>query len=134
MKASRGRKPSTVDEYLAAVPEPARTTLHKVRAVIRAAAPPETTEALSYGIPTFKFRGSLVAFGAFAKHCSLFPMSMAVIGALKAELKDSLASKGTLHFPLDQPLPAALLRKIVKARVAEKRQKEKIKRAASLRP
>jgi uncharacterized protein YdhG (YjbR/CyaY superfamily) len=121
-------KPKTVEEYLAGVPEPARSTLQKVRATIRAAVPTEATEAISYGIPTFKYEGSLVAFGAFSKHCSLFPMSMAVIETFSDELKGFLASKGTIHFPLDRPLPVGLLRKIVKARLAEKATKKKLAR------
>ena len=110
-----------MDEYLAGVPEPARSTLERVRSTVRSAAPREATEAISYGIPTFKYKGSLVAFAAFKKHCSFFPMSMAVIHEFKDELKQYHTSKGTLQFPLDKPLPANLVRKMVKARVAEKK-------------
>jgi uncharacterized protein YdhG (YjbR/CyaY superfamily) len=109
-----------VDEYLAAVPEPARTTLNTIRTVIRSVVPPETTEAITYGIPTFKYKGSLLAFAAFKNHCSLFPMSLAVIDTFKNELKPFLASKGTVRYPLDKPLPSALVKKLVKARIAEK--------------
>jgi uncharacterized protein YdhG (YjbR/CyaY superfamily) len=115
--------PKNVDEYLARVPEPGRSTLASVRAVIRAAVPREATEAISYGMPTFKYKGSLLSFGAFSKHCSLFPMSMAVIGEYEKELKRFHTSRGTLSFPLDKPMPASLLKKIVKARVAEKDRK-----------
>jgi len=108
-----------VDEYLAAVPEPARSTLNRIRAMIRSAVPPEATEAITYRIPTFKYKGSLLAFAAFTNHCSLFPMSLAVIDAFKNELKPFLASKGTIRFPLDKPLPAALVKKLVKARIAQ---------------
>ncbi len=108
-----------VDEYLAAVSEPARTTLNTIRAVIRSAVPPEAAEAITYGIPTFKYKGSLLAFAAFTHHCSLFPMSLAVIDTFKNELKPFLASKGTIRFPLDKPLPAALVKKLVKARIAQ---------------
>lgn len=111
--------PKDVEEYLAGVPEPARSTLNRVRAAIRSAAPPEATEAISYRIPTFKYKGSLVAFGAFANHCSLFPMSLSVIKAFKNELKDFHTSKGTIRFSVDKPLPAALVKKLVKARIAE---------------
>lgn len=121
-KGSAPRK--DVDGYLAAVPEPARSTLNTIRAVIRSAVPLDATEAISYGMPTFKYKGSLLAFGAFTNHCSLFPMSLAVIGTLKHELKPFLASKGTIHFPLDKPLPAALVKKLVKARIAEKERKK----------
>lgn len=110
-----------VDEYLACLPEPGLSTLKKVRAAIRSAAPAEATEAISYGIPTFKYKGNLVAFAAFKKHCSLFPMGYAVIAAFKKELTNFTLSKGTIRFPLDKPLPAALLKKMVKARVAEKK-------------
>lgn len=113
-----------VDAYLAAVPEPARTTLNAIRAVIRSAVPPEATEAITYGIPTFKYKGSLLAFAAFKNHCSLFPMSLAVIDTFKNELKPFLASKGTIRYPLDKPLPSALVKKLVKARIAEKDRKK----------
>ena len=120
--------PKDIDEYLAGVPEPARGTLNKVRAAIRAAVPPEATEAITYRIPTFKYKGSLVAFAAFKNHCSLFPMSMAVIAAFKDELKGFHTSKGTIHFPLDKPLPAVLLKKMVKARVAQNEERKRPKR------
>jgi len=119
--------PQTVDDYLATVSEPARSTLNKVRAAIRSALPAEATEAISYGIPTFKYNGSVVWYAAFSKHCSLFPGSLAVIKAFKNELKDFPTSKGTIHFPLDKPLPAALLKKIVKARIAENKVKSNLK-------
>ena len=122
MKRSAAAK--NVDEYLTAVPEPARTTLNTIRAVIRSMVPPETTEAITYGIPTFKYKGSLLAFAAFKNHCSLFPMSLAVIDTFKKELKPFLASKGTVRYPLDKPLPSALVKKLVKARIAEKDRKK----------
>ena len=114
----------TVDEYLARVPEPARSTLNKMRAAIRSAAPPEATETISYGIPAFKHNGVLVWFAAFANHCSLFPTA-SVIEAFKDELKCFSTSKGTIHFPLDKPLPTALIKEVVKARVAQNEQKSK---------
>lgn len=110
--------PKNVDEYLAGVPEPARSTLKKVRAAIRSAVPPEATETISYRIPAFKYKGVLVWFAAFSNHCSLFPTA-AVIEAFKNELKGFSTSKGTIHFPTDKPLPTALVRKLVKARVAQ---------------
>jgi|SRR5690348_1189084 len=116
--------PKDIDEYLAGVPEPARGTLEKVRAAIRSAVPPEATEAISYRIPTFRYKGGLVAFAAFSKHCSLFPMSLAVMETFKSDLKKFHTFKGTIHFPLDKPLPAALLKKLVKARIAEKERKK----------
>jgi uncharacterized protein YdhG (YjbR/CyaY superfamily) len=116
--------PKDIDDYLSRVPEPAHSTLQKVRAAIRSAAPSEATEAISYGIPTFKYKGGLVAFAAFKKHCSFFPASYAVINTFREELKDFTVSKGTIRFPLDKPLPAALVKKMVKARVAEKNRKK----------
>jgi len=99
------RVPKDIDEYLEDVPEPARTTLNKVRAAIRAAVPAEATEAISYGIPTFKYKGGLIGFAAFKKHCSLFPMSLAVMAAFKKELAGYETSKGTIRFPVTSRRP-----------------------------
>jgi uncharacterized protein YdhG (YjbR/CyaY superfamily) len=114
-----------VDEYLANVPEPARSTLNKVRAVIRSVVPPETTEYISYGMPTFKYKGPLIGFEAFTNHCSLFPMSAALIESMKDDLKGFETAKGTIRFPLDKPPAAALLKKIARARVAQNENKKK---------
>lgn len=108
-----------VDAYLAEVPEPARTTLTKVREIIRSVLPAEATEGMSYGMPAFRYKGPLVAYAAFKEHCSLFPMQASLMDQLKDELKKYRTSKGTLQFPQDKPLPAALLKKMVKLRVAE---------------
>jgi uncharacterized protein YdhG (YjbR/CyaY superfamily) len=110
--------PRNVDEYLAGVPERARSTLNKMRAAIRSTVPPEATETISYGMPAFKHKGVLVWFAAFSNHCSLFPTA-SVIEAYKNELKGFSTSKGTIHFPMDKPLPTALVKKLVKARVAQ---------------
>jgi len=110
--------PKNVDEYLAGVPEPARSTLNKMRTAIRSSVPPEAIETISYGIPAFKHKGVLVWFAAFSDHCSLFPTA-AVIEAFKNELKRFPTSKGTIQFPTDKPLPARLVRRLVKARVAQ---------------
>ncbi len=117
--------PKDVDEYLAGVPEPARGTLIRIRATIRSAVPPEATESISYRIPTFKYKGPLLGFAAFSDHCSLFPMSGTVVAAFKNELKKFETSKGTIRFPLDKPLPAALVKKVVKARIAENEAKKR---------
>jgi len=116
--------PKTVEDHLAAVPEPARSTLQLVRKAIRSAMPAEATEAISYGIPAFMYNGPLVWFAAFSNHCSLFP-GASVIKAFKNELKGYKTSKGTIHFPVDKPLPAALVKRMVKARLAEKAHKRK---------
>jgi uncharacterized protein YdhG (YjbR/CyaY superfamily) len=117
--------PKSVDEYLAAVPEPARSTLNKIRATILSVVPPEATEGISYGMPAFKYKGALVFFAAFSNHCSFFPGSLAVMAAFKNELKDYPTSKGTVRFPIDKPLPATLVKKMVKARIAENERKKK---------
>jgi uncharacterized protein YdhG (YjbR/CyaY superfamily) len=119
------KAPKDIDEYLAGVPEPARGTLERLRARIRAAAPKETTETISYGMPTFRYEGGLVAFGAFKEHCSLFPMSGPVIKAMGEELAGYVTSKGTIRFPVDRCLPAALVKKIVRARVAQNEAKRR---------
>jgi uncharacterized protein YdhG (YjbR/CyaY superfamily) len=119
--------PANVDEYLAGVPEPARGTLNKVRAAIRSAVPPEATEAIGYRIPAFRYKGALVGFAAFSNHCSLFPMSLSVMEVFKNELRDFDTSKGTIRFPVDKPLPAALVKKLVKARIAENEHKQQSK-------
>ncbi|HEV2492418.1 MAG TPA: DUF1801 domain-containing protein [Terriglobia bacterium] len=116
---------SGIDEYLADVPEPARSTLSKMRAVIRSAVPAEATETISYRMPAYKSKkGVLVWFAAFSDHCSLFPTA-SVIEAFKDELKGFSTSKGTIHFPIDKPLPTALIKKIVKARVAQSESKKR---------
>lgn len=111
--------PETVDEYLASVPEPARSTLEKVRAVIRSAAPPEATEIISYRIPMYKYKGMLIGFAAFAKHCSLFLATASMDKLFKDDLRSYDTSRGTIRFPVDKPLPASLIKKLVKARVAQ---------------
>jgi len=106
-----------VDEYLAGVPKEARATLEKLRQTIKAAAP-MASEGISYQMPLYKHRGMVVGFAAFKDHCSLFPGS-AVMDAHREELKDYDTSKGTIRFPANKPLPAVLVKKLVKARIAE---------------
>jgi uncharacterized protein YdhG (YjbR/CyaY superfamily) len=100
------------------VPEPARRTLSKMRAAIRTAVPAEATETISYRMPAFKHKRVLVWFAAFANHCSLFPTA-AVVEAFQDELKGFTTSKGTIQFPADKPLPIALIKKLVTARVVQ---------------
>jgi uncharacterized protein YdhG (YjbR/CyaY superfamily) len=115
--AARGKAaPKTVDEYIARVPDPARGILEKLRATIRSVVPKDATEVISYRIPAFKTERILVWYAAFSDHCSLFPTA-AVIEQFKDELKSFRTSKGTIHFPLDKPLPTALIKKIVHARI-----------------
>ncbi len=116
--AGRRRPAKDIDEYLASVPEPQRAVLEKLRRTIRAAAP-NATERISYGIPAFCDPGPLVGFGAFKDHGSFFPMSVATMSKFESELGPYDAAKGTIRFTADRPLPAALVRRIVLARVKE---------------
>lgn len=116
------RAPKTVDEYLAGIPEPACSTLKRIREVIRSVVPAETTEVISYGIPMFKFNGMLVGYAAFKNHCSLFPTGSGVIERFAKELSGYSTNRGTIRFAPDKPLPDPLVKKIVKARVAENRE------------
>ena len=116
--AKSTRAPRSVDDYLAKLPEPARAALNKMRAAIRSALPREATETISYSIPAFKYKKVLVWFAAFSNHCSLFPTA-SIIEEFKGELKDFSTTKGTIHFPIDKPLPVALIKRMVKARAAQ---------------
>jgi uncharacterized protein YdhG (YjbR/CyaY superfamily) len=111
------KKASSVDQYLRTVPRGARTALERLRRTIKAAAP-QATEVISYGMPCFKHHGMLVGYAAFKDHCSLF-MSTAITQALKKALASYDTSKGTIRFTADKPLPAALVRKLIKARIAQ---------------
>ena len=111
-------KVKTIDAYLAALSDDKRTALEKLRRTIRAAAP-KAEECISYQLPAFRLNGMLVAFGATANHCAFYPMSASTVAAHKEALKDYDTSKGTIRFHPDNPLPAALVRKLVKARIAE---------------
>src|SRR5205823_15046892 len=113
-------KPKTIDQYLAALSDDKRTALEKLRKTIRAAAP-NAEECISYQLPAFRLNGMLVAFGATANHCAFYPMSTSTVEAHKNELKEYDTSKGTIRFQPEKPLPAALVRKLVKARIAENR-------------
>jgi uncharacterized protein YdhG (YjbR/CyaY superfamily) len=125
ISAAKGNDaPKNVDEYLAGVPEPARSTLNKLRAVIRSTVPSQATETISYGIPAFKYKGVLLWFAAFTNHCSLFPTA-SIIEKFKSELRGFSTSKGTIQFSTDKPLPTALVKKLVKARVAQSESKKR---------
>jgi uncharacterized protein YdhG (YjbR/CyaY superfamily) len=117
-------KPTTIDEYLAALSADKRAALEKLRKTIRTAAP-EAEECISYQLAAFRLDGRpLVAFGAGANHCAFYPMSANTVAAHKNELKNYDTSKGTVRFPVDKPLPAALVRKLVKARIAENKARQ----------
>jgi uncharacterized protein YdhG (YjbR/CyaY superfamily) len=119
---------AAVEAYLANVPEPARTTLEKIRAAIRATAPKDAEECISYGMPAFRYKGALVGYAAFKKHCSFFPMSAAMLDEFAEDVKNYRTAKGTLQFPQDKPLPTALVKKMVKARVVQNEARSAAKR------
>ncbi len=111
--------PNSIEEYLAALPEEQRAALAKLRKTISAAAP-EATEKISYAMPAFEQDGRfLVSYAAFKDHCSFYPASAAVMEALGEELEPYFSGKGTLRFQADEPIPAALVRKIVRVRLQE---------------
>lgn len=113
------RKPATIDEYLAGVNAQHRIALEKLRRTIRAVTP-KWEECISYGIPAFRLNGrSLVFFGAWANHCSLYPGSSATLKRFRTDQKNFQISKGTIRFSPEKPLPIALVKKLVKARIAE---------------
>lgn len=110
--------PSSVDDYLAALPEEQRAALEKVRSTIKSAAP-EASETISYGMPSFRLHGrGLISYAAFKHHCSLFP-GRAIMEALGDELKPYFSGKATLRFQPDKPIPAAMVKKIVKIRLEQ---------------
>jgi len=117
--ASTNRKPKIIDEYLRNIKTDQRAALEMLRKTIRSAAP-KAQECISYGLPAFRLDGrSLVAFGAWANHCSFYPMSSATLKDFQDDLKDFQTSKGTIRFSPGKPLPATLVKKLVKARMAE---------------
>jgi uncharacterized protein YdhG (YjbR/CyaY superfamily) len=128
--APGGADLAAVEAYLAKVPEPARSTLESVRAAIRSAVPAAAAEAMSYGMPAFRYEGVLVSYAAFKDHCSLFPMSAVLLDEFAEDVKSYRTSKGTLQFALDKPLPAALVRSIVRIRVMQNEGKALKRKAA----
>lgn len=111
---------TSVDEYMAALPDDRRPAMDALRKAIRLGAP-EATETIAYKMPAYRSHGGqfLVSFDAYKKHYSLFPASEAVIEALGDELKPFLAGKGTIRFPADKPIPVDVVKHVVKVRVAE---------------
>ena len=112
-------KAATIDEYLAVLEPGKRNALEKLRKTIRAAAP-RAEEYIGYGLAAFRLDGKpLVALGASTSHCAFYPMNGTTVSMFKAELKGYDTAKGTIRFHETKPLPAVLVRKIVKARIAE---------------
>lgn len=121
------KKPTTIDEYLAAVTDEQRVALEKLRKTIRAAAP-QAEECISYGLAAFRQNGMLVGFGATPNHCAFYLMSGSMVDEFADELERYDTSKGTIRFQPNRPLPATLVRKLVKARLAENEAKHASKK------
>ena len=114
-------KPRTIDEYLTGVNADQRVALEKLRKTIRAVAP-RVEESISYGIPSFRLNGRpLVFFGAWANHCAFYPGSSATLEKFRNDLKSFQITKGTIRFSPDNPIPIAVVKKLLKARMAENR-------------
>ncbi len=127
MDRSRGAGREGVEAYLAKVPPRHRAALEDLRATIKEAAP-DAEEVVSYQMPAFRHHGALVYYAAFRDHCSLFIGSVTTQRKFAAELRPFVAGKGTVHFTPDHPLPRDLVRRIVRARVAENEDHEAAKR------
>lgn len=111
-----------IDAYLAAVPEPQRTTLSSLRSTLQSLLP-TADEGIAYGVPAYRVDGVAVAgFASYARHCSYFPMSGSVLSTVSASVEGYRTSKGALQFAIDAPLPTTLVRTLVKARLAELQQ------------
>jgi uncharacterized protein YdhG (YjbR/CyaY superfamily) len=125
---STKRIPKTIDEYLVSVNAYHRDALQKIRATVHAMAP-NAEECISYGIPAFRMNGrSLVFFGAWANYCALYPGSSATLKKFRNALRDFQTSKGTLRFSPGKPLPVALVKRLVKTRIAENNDRATTKR------
>lgn len=112
-------KPSSIDEYIAAFPKEVQKTLQEIRGVIRETAP-DAVETISYDMPTFNLNGSyLIYFAGWKKHVALYPVTGKISEALSSELSTYKGTKGSVHFPLNKPIPLDLIRKITWLRMAE---------------
>ncbi|MBP7744762.1 MAG: DUF1801 domain-containing protein [Phycisphaerae bacterium] len=118
MAAQAKTRAKTIDEYLAALGPEQRAALTKLRRTIRAAAP-RAEECISYQLAAFRRNGMLVAMGATDRHCAFYLVSATTLDRFRDELRDYDVGKCTIRFPPDKPLPAALVRKLVEARLAE---------------
>ena len=121
--------PRGIDKYLAGIDEPKRATLQKLRQTIHGIIP-DAEETISYGMPAFRLEGKIVAgFAAFKNHLAYLPHSGAVLGDLSDDLAGYESTQGSLHFPIDQPLPRALVKKLIAARLKDIRRRSKATRA-----
>jgi uncharacterized protein YdhG (YjbR/CyaY superfamily) len=118
---AKEKQPGTIDDYIAQYPKDVQEILNRIRAIIRETAP-EATERISYQMPTFYLNGNLIHFGAFKHHIGLYPTPSG-IESFKEELSAYKGAKGSVQFPLNQPIPYDLIRRIVEYRVAESQKK-----------
>ena len=119
------KKHATIEEYLASVPHRERRVLQALRKTVKSVVP-NAGEKISYGMPAFTYHGNLVYYGAFKGHLSLFPGSKSVVKKYAADLKDfDTSSVGTIRFTVERPLPATLVKKIVRARMTENRARKR---------
>jgi uncharacterized protein YdhG (YjbR/CyaY superfamily) len=123
MSTKTRSKAQTVADYIAQFPPEVRGILKKIRMIIRKAAP-NADESISYGVPAFKMNGPLVYFAAFKSHVSLYPMTEVVKEKFKKELVGYKGGKGTIQFPLDEPIPYALIERLVKFKVKQARERD----------
>lgn len=121
---NRGAPARDIDDYIATAPKDSHALLGELRRTIRAVLP-DAVEVISYGIPTFVYLGPLVGFGAFKNHCSLFVLSGTFLGKHKDEVKGYEQAKSAIHFPLGKPLPTALVKRLVKARMKENEERDR---------
>jgi uncharacterized protein YdhG (YjbR/CyaY superfamily) len=121
----KGQQAKNIDEYIAGYPKDVQELLQTIRATIQAAAP-DAKETIKYAIPTFTLKGNLVHFGGYKNHIGFYPAPMG-IEAFKEETAKYETGKGTLQFPIDQPLPLDLITRIVKFRVEKNLEKKKVK-------
>jgi uncharacterized protein YdhG (YjbR/CyaY superfamily) len=133
MKRQQRTTPSDVDEYLANVPGDMRAALQQLRRTIHAAAP-EAEEVVSYRIPAFRQHGMLVYYGAFKDHCSFFVGSIATLRKFARELKPFTAGRGTLQFTPQRPIPEALVKRIVRERIAENKSRSSVRNRQAKQP
>jgi uncharacterized protein YdhG (YjbR/CyaY superfamily) len=118
---------ATVNDYIAAFPKDIQTILKKMRSIIKESAPPDAEEVISYGMPAFKYHGMLVFYSANKNHIGLYPTASPIVH-FKKELTCYRHSKGAIQFPIEQAIPAALVKRIVKFKVKENLEKEKARK------
>ncbi len=125
MENTQANNINTVDQYLASIGEDSkRALLERLRAIIKQAVP-EADEAISYKMPTYKYNGILIYFAAWKNHWALYPANATLKETFKEELSRYKQTKGAIHFPWEEPLPEALITRLVKKRAAENKEKAK---------